>query len=201
MRCAVCLAGLLLGCSSSNPGPTVASEPSMASLADESCPGFTLTGLKYSPGGTVLPHKCKAFDSLTNNPYAVRCVDAIPGYRTKFPGDEFCILPPAPDKGTLVGAHPQGASYWDKMLHEVWINVWWLPDGEMFIPVQTETLNAPIDYPPGEVIQNTDTVNATGDPLGSHLHRSRWIRRTRRPTSGVCPADDEPPARKRGLRR
>jgi hypothetical protein len=280
----------------------------MTTLADESCPGFKLIGLKYSPGGTVLPHTCKPFDPVTNNPYAVRCVDAIPGYSTKYPGDDFCILPPPPDKGTQVGAHPQGASYWDKMwagdlsdysnaaltkpyemppgtevvqnfytkatngvaqsyfrietrmrpgshhlvswfptgsvsegwaplsdqsllagtpfynvqsthsdrpgaveiaaedkglgmpfpanpmvalqlhhinpydapmLREVWINVWWLPEGEMATPVQTEAFNAPIDYPPGQVVQNTHTVKATGDTriVSIFGHRHAWTTR------------------------
>ena len=52
---------------------------------------------------------------MTNNPYAVRCVDAMPTYKTPYPGDEFCILPPPPDQGVQVGVHPQGDAYWDKM--------------------------------------------------------------------------------------
>jgi hypothetical protein len=52
---------------------------------------------------------------VTNNPYAVRCVDALSNYKSGWAGDEFCILPPPPDKGVQVGAHPQGDSYWDKM--------------------------------------------------------------------------------------
>ena len=42
------------------------------------CQGFPLEGLQYSPGGSALPNKCVPFDVTTNNPYAVRCIDAIP---------------------------------------------------------------------------------------------------------------------------
>ena len=80
-----------------------------------SCQGFTLAGLKYSPGGTDLPNKCAPFDATLNNPYAVRCIDAIPAYKTRFPGDQYCILPPPDDKGIQVGLHPQGADYWNQM--------------------------------------------------------------------------------------
>lgn len=80
------------------------------------CQGFALTGLKYSPGGTTLPNKCAAFDATTNNPYAVRCIDAMPNYKTSYPGDEYCILPPPPDQGLQIGFHPQGsAAYWQQM--------------------------------------------------------------------------------------
>jgi hypothetical protein len=81
------------------------------------CQGFPLEGLKYSPGGDALPNKCMPFDPTTNNPYAVRCIDAIPEFKTKFPGDQFCILPPPPDKGIQVGLHPQGntKAYWDRI--------------------------------------------------------------------------------------
>jgi hypothetical protein len=76
-----------------------------------SCQGFSLKDLNYSPGGTTLPNKCKPFDPTTNNPYAVRCVDAWPWYKTKFPGDQYCILPPPPDKGIQYGVHPQGKQW------------------------------------------------------------------------------------------
>ncbi|HKU38007.1 MAG TPA: hypothetical protein VJR89_07670 [Polyangiales bacterium] len=78
------------------------------------CRGFSFEGLKYSPGGSVLPNKCKPYDATTNNPYAVRCIDALPGFKTPFVGDEYCILPPPPEKGFQVGLHPQGnsAAYW-----------------------------------------------------------------------------------------
>jgi hypothetical protein len=79
------------------------------------CRGFSFDGLKYSPGGEVLPNKCKPYDATTNNPYAVRCIDAIPNFKTPYAGDEYCILPPPPDKGFQVGLHPQGNStkYWE----------------------------------------------------------------------------------------
>ncbi|HEX4340487.1 MAG TPA: hypothetical protein VH062_31480 [Polyangiaceae bacterium] len=79
------------------------------------CQGMKLTGLKYSPGGNKLPNKCAPFDMTLNNPYAVRCIDAIPAFKTRFPGDEYCILPPPADQGIQVGLHPQGADYWNQM--------------------------------------------------------------------------------------
>ena len=72
------------------------------------CRGFDFTGLVYSPGGTVLPNKCAAFHPTMNNPYAVRCIDAWPWFKTQFAGDQYCVLPPAPDKGIQFGHHPQG---------------------------------------------------------------------------------------------
>ena len=83
----------------------------------DSCMGLPLKGMKYSPGGTTLPNKCAAFDPTLNNPYAIRCIDALPGYKTKFPGDQYCILPPPPELGMQVGLHPQGDSdaYWKAM--------------------------------------------------------------------------------------
>lgn len=74
----------------------------------EACKGFELSGLMFSPGGEVLPNKCEAYHPTLNSPYAVRCVDAWPWYKTQFPGDNYCILPPPPDKGIQVGHHPQG---------------------------------------------------------------------------------------------
>jgi hypothetical protein len=79
------------------------------------CQGFPLMGLKNSPGGSVLPNKCAPFDPTTNNPYAVRCIDAMPNFKTQFPGDEYCILPPPDDQGIQVGFHPQGDGYWTQM--------------------------------------------------------------------------------------
>src|SRR6516164_1991883 len=79
------------------------------------CQGFPLEGLHYSPGGSTLPNKCAPFDPTTNNPYAVRCIDAMPAFKTGYPGDEYCILPPPPDQGIQVGYHPQGAAYWAQM--------------------------------------------------------------------------------------
>src|SRR5688572_27964352 len=52
----------------------------------EECQGFPLAGLKYSPGGEVLPNVCEPFDATTNNPYAVRCIDAYPEFDSGFPG-------------------------------------------------------------------------------------------------------------------
>lgn len=79
------------------------------------CRGFSFENIKYSPGGEVLPNKCAPYHPTDNNPYAVRCVDTLPGYKTPYAGDEFCILPPPPDKGFQVGLHPQGrsAKYWE----------------------------------------------------------------------------------------
>jgi hypothetical protein len=81
-----------------------------AAPAANDCQGFKLEGLLHSPGGDVLPNTCMPFHPTKNNPYAVRCVDAWPWYKTKFPGDDFCILPPPPDKGVQYGVHPQGAN-------------------------------------------------------------------------------------------
>jgi hypothetical protein len=74
----------------------------------EACRGFDFTNILYSPGGEVLPNKCEAYHGTLNNPYAVRCVDVWPWYKTKFPGDVYCVLPPPPDKGVQFGHHPQG---------------------------------------------------------------------------------------------
>jgi len=80
------------------------------------CHGLPLVGMKYSPGGTTLPNKCAPFHVRDNNPYAVRCIDAMPDFKTPFPGDEYCILPPSPDLGFQLGVHPGGnTGYWDKM--------------------------------------------------------------------------------------
>lgn len=82
--------------------------PATGAPISDACRGFELEGLVYSPGGDVLPNKCEAFHPTLNNPYAVRCVDAWPWWKTEFPGDSFCILPPPPDKGIQIGHHPQG---------------------------------------------------------------------------------------------
>jgi hypothetical protein len=79
------------------------------------CQGFPVVGLKYSPGGSVLPNKCAPFDPVTNNPYAIRCIDAMPEFKTPYAGDDLCILPPPPDLGVQVGIHPQGTNYWAQM--------------------------------------------------------------------------------------
>lgn len=72
------------------------------------CQGFPLEGLTHSPGGNVLPNKCAPFHATTNNPYAVRCVDAWPWFKTDYMGDQFCVLPPTPGQGIQLGHHPQG---------------------------------------------------------------------------------------------
>jgi hypothetical protein len=74
----------------------------------DTCRGFDFSNVIYSPGGEVLPNKCEAFHATLNNPYALRCIDAWPWYKTMYPGDAFCVLPPPPDKGTQLGHHPQG---------------------------------------------------------------------------------------------
>ena len=75
-----------------------------------------LVGMKYSPGGSVLPNKCAPFDASKNNPYAIRCIDAMPSYETHYAGDDICIMPPAPGLGIQVGVHPGGMKdYWEKM--------------------------------------------------------------------------------------
>ncbi|HKP64152.1 MAG TPA: hypothetical protein VJV78_45765 [Polyangiales bacterium] len=70
------------------------------------CKGFEVKGMKYSPGGDVLPNTCAPFDNLRNNPYAIRCIDADANYTSGYPGDEFCILPPSPERGTQVHVGP-----------------------------------------------------------------------------------------------
>jgi hypothetical protein len=80
------------------------------------CRGFPLEGIRFSPGGETLPNTCEPFHPTLNNPYAVRCVDALPHFETPYLGDEYCILPPPPDLGMQVGVHPQGqASYWEQI--------------------------------------------------------------------------------------
>jgi hypothetical protein len=102
-----------LGCGKAS-GEHVTGAASPLGIPPE-CRGFPLDNLHYSPGGTALPNKCKPFDATTNNPFAVRCVDAIPNYKTRYPGDDFCILPPPPEKGLQIGLHPQGTHYWQEM--------------------------------------------------------------------------------------
>jgi hypothetical protein len=72
------------------------------------CQGIQFKDIVYSPGGNALPNVCEPFHATTNNPYAVRCVDAWPGYDTGYAGDQYCILPPPPDKGVQYGFHPHG---------------------------------------------------------------------------------------------
>jgi hypothetical protein len=161
MRSGVVFCLVLMGCGNAattpKPDTTTSNEPSVSTVADESCPGFALKGLKYSPGGNVLPHTCKPFDAVTNNPYAVRCVDAIPKYETVFPGDDFCILPPPPDKGVQVGVHPQGASYWDKM---------WAGD---FADYSNSELTKPYEMAPGTEVVQTYYTTATNEKANNYF--------------------------------
>jgi hypothetical protein len=85
------------------------------STITKECRGFSFDGLIYSPGGTALPNTCEPFNPTTNNPYAVRCVDVWPWYTTVYSGDDFCILPPPPDKGVQFGVHPQGRAYFEQV--------------------------------------------------------------------------------------
>ena len=78
------------------------------------CQGFKLDGLRYSPGGDVLPNKCEPYHHSKNNPYAVRCIDAWSHYDTGFESDDSCILPPPPDKGIQFGVHPQGPAWFEQ---------------------------------------------------------------------------------------
>ncbi len=113
------------------------------------CEAFPLKGMQYSPGGTVLPNKCAPFDALTNNPYAIRCIDALPSFKTSFAGDDLCILPPSPDKGVQVGLHPQGKDYWKAMWagdfsgYEKAAAVWVLQPGEEVTQNYVSNVNDP----------------------------------------------------------
>lgn len=99
------------------PGTTAPSVPDNCPTCGikAECRGFSFDGIKYSPGGSVLPNTCEPFHATTNNPYAVRCIDALPNFKTGYAGDEYCVLPPPPDRGFQVGLHPQGnsAKYWE----------------------------------------------------------------------------------------
>jgi hypothetical protein len=79
------------------------------------CRGFSFDHIQYSPGGDALPNTCAPFDAFTNNPYAVRCIDVLPGYASGYLGDEYCVLPPPPDRGTQFGVHPQGHDFWSQV--------------------------------------------------------------------------------------
>jgi len=94
-----------------------AAEPVMPreGVIPENCRGFSIEGIKYSPGGDVLPNTCEPYHPTTNNPYAVRCTDVWPWFKTQFPGDNYCILPPPPDQGIQYGVHPQGKAWYDQI--------------------------------------------------------------------------------------
>jgi hypothetical protein len=102
------------GAPATNP-PTSAAGGAGANTDPASCRGFSFDNLVYSPGGNVLPNTCMPYHPTTNSPYAVRCIDAWPWYKTKFKGDEFCILPPPPDKGIQYGVHPQGKQWFEQV--------------------------------------------------------------------------------------
>ena len=87
----------------------------LTGVIPENCRGFSIEGIKYSPGGDVLPNTCEPYHPTLNNPYAVRCTDVWPWYKTKFPGDNYCILPPPPDKGMQYGVHPQKLAWYDQV--------------------------------------------------------------------------------------
>lgn len=92
----------------STPGGGEGSDPTTPfDMLPAKCKGFEVKGLKYSPGGSVLPNTCAPFDSIRNNPFAIRCIDADAGYSTGFPGDDWCILPPDPMNGTQVHVGPE----------------------------------------------------------------------------------------------
>jgi hypothetical protein len=95
-----------VGGASSDPGKPMLDVQTPFDQLPASCKGFEVTGLKFSPGGDVLPNTCAPFDNLRNNPYAIRCVDADASYHTGFGGDDFCVLPPPADKGTQVHVGP-----------------------------------------------------------------------------------------------
>jgi len=124
----------------STPGmPTTPTNTGTAGAAANdpaACRGFSFENLMYSPGGNVLPNKCEPYNPTTNNPYAVRCIDAWPWYKTKFPGDQFCILPPPPDKGVQYGVHPQGKMWFaqvskqDLSGYDNLADAWVMKDGE-----------------------------------------------------------------------
>ncbi len=111
-------------------------QPAPDGMMPMDCRGFSFENILYSPGGSVLPNKCEPYNATTNNPYAVRCSDVWPWYKTKFPGDNFCILPPPPDKGVQYGVHPQGAKWFEQVSkgdmsgYEVSATAWLMDDGE-----------------------------------------------------------------------
>lgn len=118
----------------------------LAQVSDD-CKGFEVVGLTHSPGGSVLPNKCAPFDGTYNNPYAIRCVDADPAYKTKWRGDEYCILPPPEALGMQVHVGP--ADYDDASGVE------------------------PFLLDPGEEI-NTNYYIKGSNPEGRHYYRTNW---------------------------
>jgi len=118
------------------PDATVAS-PVRRNPPRGDCEGVQREGLSYSPGGNRLPDECKPFDPTTNNPYAVRCVDAWPWYATDYPGDEYCILPPPPDQGIQLGFGPLGRDWYEAVRRRD-LSGYRAPDPEWIVAPQEE---------------------------------------------------------------
>jgi len=129
------------------------------------CRGFPMEGIQYSPGGAALPNKCKPFDRFTNNPYAVRCIDVL-SYKTQYPGDEYCILPPPPDKGVQIGIHSRGTT-------EFWKRTW---VGD-YTDYSNRALMKDFEVKPGDEIEQTYVTNIhNGD--SQNWYRIDWRMRT-----------------------
>lgn len=89
-------------------GNNAGTDPNMPlAMVPDNCVGFEVAGLEFSPGGDVLPNTCSPFDTILNNPYAIRCVDADPSFDTGYGGDDYCILPPPSELGTQVHVGPE----------------------------------------------------------------------------------------------
>jgi hypothetical protein len=133
------------------------------------CEGFPLSGLMESPGSSVLPNKCHPFHPTLNNPYAVRCIDAWSWYKTPFPGDEYCILPPPAGKGIQVGFHPQEDKYWAHMTAKD-LSGYQNPGREWALPPAK---------PPNESGEETTTYhNMVDNPTEKKYYRTYYRMRT-----------------------
>ena len=182
------------------------------------CRGFSFENIKYSPGGNVLPNKCEPYNATTNNPYAVRCTDVWPHYKTKFPGDNFCILPPPPDKGLQYGVHPQGLKWFEQVSagdmkgYEVSENAWLMEDGEeenanyLTSSANTSKINFYRSYPrmrPGShhmivSVGNTGTPERWGPDTGTGLGAEFSLPGAQRPDENT-PKSLEKPEEDKGL--
>jgi hypothetical protein len=116
-------------------------EPTPGNMPSGNCESLDLDGMVHSPGGNVLPNGCEPFHPTTNNPYAVRCVDAWPWYQTQFPGDEYCILPPVPELGVQYGVHPQGRQWFEQVSQGDMSGYESPPDAFVMEPGQEEEVN------------------------------------------------------------
>ena len=96
------------GTPTANVPPAGMLPPATGGPISMACRGFAFENILYSPGGDITPNICEAFHPTLNNQHAVRCVDVWPWYKTNYSGDQYCILPPPPDKGVQLGHHPQG---------------------------------------------------------------------------------------------